>query len=83
MRNVNFEAKIKPEWRDLEKHFKFNKSQIWTILSKVKGSYLSSVTTVVTLDGLGRGGKAAVGSCMEVVIKSPTLVLPVLEQNWK
>ena len=48
-------------------------------MNKVKGSYLFSVTMVVTLDGSGEGGKAAVGGCMEVVIKSPTLVLPVQE----
>ena len=51
------------------------------------GIYLSSVSTVVTLDGLG-GGKAAVGGCSGVVVNEPHSVLPVLErktgdeENW-
>ena len=36
------------------------------------GIYLYSVTTVVTLDGLGEGN-AGVGGCTGVVIKNPTL----------
>ena len=55
----NLEVKSKLEWGIWKNHFNLQKSQIWTILNKVKGNYLSSVTTVVTLDG--SGGRE--GSC--------------------
>ena len=39
-----------------------------------------AVVTMVVMAAWLRGGKAAVGGCMGVVVKSiPTLVLPVLE----
>ena len=42
--------------------------------------YLSCHNYICYNSMVGKGGKAAVGGCMDVVIKrNPTLVLPVLE----